>query len=136
MNFVYLILAIVARLSFWVLEPVLIVYSVSKRMVFTNLRLDTYFYKVALSIDQHANVVGMDILNDTMLKDDSRARWIYGHKWVVFGNEDFTISYVLAANQRINNLTWFGEFWAWFLDFVDKDHLKKALQNNEHGNKG
>lgn len=125
------LLGYIARLAYFILEPILIIYSISKRMVYRDLSLDRYFFYVAYTFDQTANVVGQDILNDTILKSTTASKWIHTSKHVVFGNPDWTISYVIAANQRIDNLTRFGKFWAWFLDFVDKDHLKKAIEFNE-----
>lgn len=123
-GYIGFILAIVARVSLWCLEPVLFLWAISKRMVWPNYSLNEYFYWVAYSIDQHANVVGMDALNDSMLVEELKGVQ-------TFGNPDFTISYVIAANQRADNLTAFGRFWAWFLERVDPGHLQKAIEFNE-----
>jgi hypothetical protein len=46
-----------------------------------------------------------------------------------FGNPDETISHVTAVNYFDNKLTWLGLFVAKTLDFLDKDHIKKAFEN-------
>jgi hypothetical protein len=84
-------------------------------------KIGRYFYQMALSIDQFANVSLQTPLNFLLVNRQS--------EYVSHGSEDDTISYVIARNQQLNSLTWFGKFWAWFLDKVDKDHLKKTLIN-------
>tara|TARA_R110000868_G_scaffold122495_3_gene324681 strand:- start:10456 stop:10836 length:381 start_codon:yes stop_codon:yes gene_type:complete len=124
-----LLLAIIARLSFKVFEPLLLFYSIFRILIFNKFSFkerknlfNNYFWRVALTFDQTSNVVGDFFLNDTMSKS----------KLTYFGNEDETISYAMAQLERDDNLTEFGKTWAEFLDSVDKDHLKKALTNNEN----
>ena len=48
-----------------------------------------------------------------------------------FGEEDDTISYCIAMNNKKGTLSRFGKFWAWFLDTVDPSdggHLYKTLE--------
>lgn len=80
-----------------------------------------YFYKMAHSIDQFANVSLQIPLRYLLLYKNTEIH--------PFGDEDDTISYVIAKNQELIALNWFGRFWAWFLDTVDKDHLAKAIKN-------
>lgn len=79
-----------------------------------------YFYKMAHSIDQFANVSLQIPLRYLLLYKDG--------PFHPFGDEDDTISYVIAKNQELNALNWFGRFWAKFLDTVDTDHLAKAVK--------
>lgn len=83
--------------------------------------ISQYFYQMALSIDQFANVSLQHIWNRIMIKRKLN--------FFRFGHEDDTISYCLARNRNRGTLSAFGKFWAWFLDFVDKDHLDKAINN-------
>ena len=99
--------------------PFTIVYHILTLKLVTGLkRSGEYFYQMALSIDQFANVSLQTPLNLLMHKD--------GH---LFGDEDDTVSYCIAMNSNIGTLTKFGKFWAWFLNFVDTDHLNKAIIN-------
>jgi hypothetical protein len=83
-------------------------------------RSGKYFYQMALSLDQFANVSLQTPLNLLMIK---------GEQKFVFGDEDDTVSYVIARNYYLNSLTKFGLFWAWFLNKVDTNHLDKAIDN-------
>lgn len=83
-----------------------------------------YAYKMALSIDQFANVSVQNLLNWLLIRKGNI-------NFYSFGDEDDTVSYVIAMNQRMLSLNNFGKFWAWFLDFVDKNHLKKTIKNKE-----
>ncbi len=95
---------------------------------------------MALSIDQFANVSLKTPLNFLMIKEGHR---IYTKLeednldpvCYYFGDEDDTISYCIAMNQKYDALTKFGKFWAWFLDWVDfnakkkgSTHLKETLR--------
>jgi len=53
----------------------------------------------------------------------------------LFGNEDDTVSYVLADNYVRDTLSSFGGYWAKFLDSADKDHLKKSIVNKINSDK-
>jgi len=82
----------------------------------------TYFFKMGLGIDQFANISMSPLFNLIMFKKNSSSVYF-------FGDEDDTISYILALNFYSKNLNGFGTFWANFLNFVDEDHLKKAIEN-------
>ena len=83
-----------------------------------------YAYKMALSIDQFANVSVQNLLNWLLIRKGNI-------NFYSFGDEDDTVSYVIAINQRMLSLNNFGKFWAWFLDYVDEDHLKKTIKNKD-----
>lgn len=83
-----------------------------------------YAYKMALSVDQFANVSVQNLLNWLLIKKGNV-------NFYTFGDEDDTVSYVIAINKRMLSLNNFGKFCAWFLDFVDKEHLNKSIKNKE-----
>ena len=82
-----------------------------------------YFLNLAISIDQTANAMLSPFFDVVMLKDS------FSHDIQLFGNIDQTISYVLAVNKYDVNLTWFGSFWALFLEKLDKGHLNDAIES-------
>jgi len=82
----------------------------------------TYFFKMGVGIDQFANISMSPLFNIIMFKKNCISAFF-------FGDEDDTISYILALNFYSKNLNGFGMFWANFLNFVDGDHLKKAIEN-------
>lgn len=110
--------------SIWLVTSIF--YHIFRFKLKTGLKnIGLYFYQMALSIDQFANVSLQTPLNYLMI-DAVHFNYLKHHK---FGDEDDTISYCLAMNQELNSLSKFGKFWCWFLDKVDKDHMKKALRN-------
>jgi hypothetical protein len=80
--------------------------------------LNKWFYKLALSIDQFGNVSCGRTLQITLTKP-------VAHQ---FGNEDDTVSYVIAKNRDLGTLTVLGKVIGWVLDKLDKDHLNKAIE--------
>lgn len=81
--------------------------------------VNEYLFKVAKSIDQLGNVVCRDLFNDTLIKKS-------GYR---FGNEDRTISHVLGMNEKTKTLGILGKGLAWILNTIDKDHNRKAIEN-------
>jgi hypothetical protein len=99
-------------------------YTITFKWTTGMIRFSEYIYQGALSIDQTGNVMCQDVFNHTMVK-----RKLKYHK---FGDEDDTISYCLAVNQKEKTLSLFGKFWCWFLNTVDSKgggHMYKALEN-------
>ena len=88
-------------------------------------KISAYFYQMALSIDQFANVSLQNPMNLTMVKRKEDF-----HK---FGDEDDTLSYIIAKNRGRKTLSKFGAMWGRFLNWVDTDedgdHLEKAIKN-------
>ena len=85
-----------------------------------------HLHGMALSIDQTANNSLSPLLNLIMVKSEYHP----------FGDEDDTLSYVIAINWRRGTLTGFGTFWAKLLIWIDyaakregTDHLAKAIAN-------
>ena len=118
-----LIIAVVATVFFSLISLVVsVIYNLVTFKWVTGLRYySNYIYQTALSVDQLGNVTCQTVFNLTMVK-----RKMEFHP---FGEEDDTISYCIAMNNKKGTLSRFGKFWAWFLNFVDKDHLKKSIQN-------
>ena len=83
--------------------------------------LDKWFYKLALSVDQFGNVSCGKTLQVLLTKPVN----------FPFGDEDDTVSYVLAKNRELNALTLLGRITSNILDTLDKDHLSKALESKK-----
>jgi|SRR3972149_1909921 len=84
--------------------------------------LSNYIYQICLSLDQLGNVTCQNIFNITLVKRKE--------KYHPFGDEDDTISYCIAMNNKNNTLSNHGKFWASFLNIVDPSeggHLYKTL---------
>jgi hypothetical protein len=120
--FLFLV-ALVSTTFFTIISIIVSVISYLVRLKFYGAykSIGKYFYQMALSIDQFANVSLQHIFNRIMVQHKR-----YYH---AFGNEDDTVSYVIARNYNRGTLSKFGEFWAWFLNTVDKNHLQKAVKN-------
>lgn len=128
MKFLLFIIAITATSTLTVLYlPINIIYYIfTFKWKTGSYKIGQYFYQMALSIDQFANVSLQTPLNFLMIKKNHLRHEQIHFK---FGDEDDTVSYGIAMNQKLDSLTKFGKFWGWFLNKVDKDHLKKALIN-------
>lgn len=123
-------LAIVALILSAVLFPLglLLTFFVNlykRRWSFSFKRLDQQFLSIATSIDASGNVVCKDLFN-LILKQKGG---------VDFGNRKETISSVLGKNQRDKTLTNFGIAFCELLDFIDKDHCKKSIKNENSADK-
>jgi hypothetical protein len=88
-------------------------------------RLNRYFWQLALSKDQHINVVVQDLFNALFLKKAS----------IKFGSEDDTLSYYFAVNWIITTkdtgLNFFGKVVAFVLNLFERKkggHLNVALE--------
>jgi hypothetical protein len=81
-----------------------------------------YIYNVSRAIDQLGNVICARLFNLTLIKYYS----IYK-----FGNEDETISSVIGKNKLVNTLTLSGKGLDFILNFLDKNHSIKAIENDE-----
>lgn len=122
-----ILLAIVARILVYFLQPVLVVLNILFIGVLNSwsLRkrwdtLNRYFYNVAFGEDLLGNATGAFVFQVLFSKEG-------GYK---FGNPRETISFVIAANYFGETLTKAGHFLRWILDTVDKDHTRKAWNNN------
>jgi hypothetical protein len=130
-SFIFIIAAS-ATMFFTVLSIVytFIKYTITLKWTTGIVKFASYIYQGALSIDQTGNVTCQEVFNDTMIK-----KGLKKSDFMPFGNEDDTISYVLATNYYEGKLTKFGVFWCKFLDFVDPKgggHMYKAIKNKMH----
>lgn len=115
-----LLLFIVARFLQWLLTPLFFIYAIFRFR--DSRRISKYFHDVAFGIDQLGNVMGAPIMNDLLLKKNPAK---------LYGNPDETISHTTSVNYFGGKLTWLGVFIAKTLDFLDKDHMKKAFENEQ-----
>jgi len=114
LNIILLITAIVLSV---ILFPLGWLYSLLTLSV-SSKKLSFYFITVALSIDQLGNVMMAKLFNDILIKTPESYK---------FGDEDDTVSFVLGKNQIRGTLTTTGRILADILDWIDKDHCKKAV---------
>ena len=119
-----LVLLITAIVLLYVLLPLVCLYMLIKYMINQNTRaFVVWACKTARSIDVFFNVIGADIMIDTLIKKG-------GYK---FGNQKETISSVIGKNDRMETLTRAGRFLRWLLDRIDEEHCKDAI-NDEVSN--
>ena len=125
MGFILFLIALIFTTIFTVIwAPISMLYHIFTLKWKSGIKeINLYFYQLAIIIDVFANESLQTAMNFTMIKGENK---------FLFGNDDRdTLSYIIAINERRGTLTRFGRFWAWFLDFVDKDHLKKAIEFKE-----
>ena len=122
MGLLLLIIAFVLTLFIGSLSLVfsIVYYLVTLRFKSGLKALNELFYKIALSIDQLGNVVCAVPFQFLFTKG------LDAHQ---FGDEDDTVSYVIARNFYRDRLTWLGRLLAYTLELCDKGHLKKAIEN-------
>lgn len=86
--------------------------------------LGDWMYQTALANDQTGNVIGGEIFRYLFTKRQQNSH--------PFGDEDDTVSYVLARNKYKKNLNIGGRFMAWLLNIIDSSgggHMYKAIEN-------
>ena len=93
-------------------------------------KFSKHLHGIALSADQFANKSLAPLLNLIMVI----TKYDFHH----FGDEDDTLSYVIAVNYSEGSLSMFGMFWAKLLLFVDykakrkgSNHLEQAIYNKK-----
>ena len=79
-----------------------------------------YFRDTALSLDRFGNREFRTLFNKILIKEN-------GYQ---FGNPLQTISEVLGYNELNKTYTKLGLFIIKFLNFIDKNHCQKAIDNN------
>lgn len=123
MGLILLIVAIILTVLLLVPSIIFAIFRTVGKFEFNSGRkkLNEYFLKMAICIDQLGNVMAAPLLNLTCLKKK-------GHR---FGETRETISLVLGYNSRLNNLTVFGESLGWLLNKIDNNHLEKAIEAHE-----
>ena len=113
-GFILLLLAVFFSV---VLYPLGIIYSLIT-LRFSFKQLGSYWFIMAVGVDQLGNVVMSTLFNDIMITK-------YGHK---FGDEDQTVSMVLGVNKAMGTLTKYGKLIADILNKIDPDHVEKAIE--------
>jgi hypothetical protein len=105
--------------------------------------LDSYFRRLAVSIDQFGNGATSEILNKALLKREEKylpSPYTFQKKpkesvplldifSLPFGNMDLTVSYVIGVNKYLNNLSRTGRAIERLLNLIEKEHVEKALEN-------
>ena len=102
----------------WILIPPLTVWN----LIIVNRKYGNtkgYFRSTALSIDIWANREFRTLWNDKLRIDG-------GYE---FGKENETISSALGKNQRDKTLTFTGKCLVAILDFIDKNHCRKSIND-------
>lgn len=79
--------------------------------------LSSYFFSIALSINQAGAVAFKGLFNDALIKG----------KGLPFGDEDKQISEVLGWNERYFELTKIGKLLVKILDKIDPKHCENTL---------
>ena len=102
-----------------VLYPLGLVYSLIT-FRFSFKQLGSYWFVMAVSVDQLGNVVMSTLFNDLLIRK-------YGHK---FGDEDQTVSMVLGVNKKMGTLTKLGKLIADILNKIDPNHVEKAIEKH------
>jgi hypothetical protein len=97
-----------------IIIPIGMLYALFKR------DLSSYFFKLALSLDQLGNIAMGRLFNDILIKPNRD----------LFGNEDETISSVLGKNQVNGTLRPLGKFLVDVLDKFEKNHSIKSIEKD------
>ena len=106
-------------------------------------RFSKQLHGIALSADQFACKSLAPLLNISMVKNITKKAYETDEEvedtallFLPFGDEDDTLSYIIAVNYKDGTLSKFGMFWAKLLLFVDykakregTNHLDKAIVN-------
>lgn len=106
------LLFVLAVLTFTVLLPFLTAYNAVRSLFYSSNRL----YYLAILIDKAGNVLAGPLFNDILQRQ--------GYE---FGHYNETISKVLGINKGLGTLTKTGRLLARFLNWLDKDHVEKAI---------
>ena len=115
------ILTIVAGVLFMICAPIGIVWQ----MVCNFKKINQYFFKIAICIDQTGNVICSKIMDDLMLKRDAYH----------FGSEDETISSVIGKNHEKKTLSLMGKALYYILNLIEPYHSEKAIEKDEDDSK-
>jgi len=116
-----LLLFLLAFILVAAFTPIGILATVIKSFFFWNKGiLKEYFFKLAIVLDRFGNVALGPLFNLILIKGKSPNR---------FGNEKETISSVLGKNQEAADLIYLGKRLVALLDFLDKDHSLKSINN-------
>jgi hypothetical protein len=111
------LLFLIGRTLAILLMPLGLAYTIIRRL-FLRIPIGDYFFSLGYVYDVLINVCYGDLFND-----------IFG-KWNKhpYGKRTDTISRVLGKNERTNDLIKLEKRVVKFLDWLDKEHTKKASQ--------
>ena len=114
------ILVILAKLLYLAVEPINFFYVIFVKKKFTWKRLNGYFREEAVAIDRFGNYQYRSLFNALFVAENG-----YHH-----GNINETISSVLGKNELYGRLTKAGKILVKVLNFIDKDHCLKSINEN------
>lgn len=103
----------------WLLSPFLFTYGVISASIKGERK--KYLKDLAIAKDQYGNAVGKYVFNHCLITDD-------GYK---FGNIDETISSVIGKNKARGTLNKSGKLVDKMLEFFEKDHSIKSIDETE-----
>ena len=83
---------------------------------------DKWNLELAIAKDQYGNGLAKYLFNDILIKKESKYR---------FGNIDETISSVIGKNKKANTLTDTGKLLDSILEFFEKEHSIKSIDETE-----
>lgn len=112
------LLFIIASFLKWALTPLLYGYGFVRSL--TKYEVEKWHKELAIAKDCYGNVLGQHLFNDFFIK-------FAGYK---FGKRKETISSVLGKNERDKTLLFLGKITANTLNAIEKEHCKKAIDNN------
>ena len=114
-----LLLALVSVSLFLLLEPISFVYVIFIKEKFQFGRLSGYWRDFAVAVDRFGNYQYRSLFNRLL-------RTKHGYE---FGDFRETISSALGKNQRDDTLSKSGKILTAILDFIDKNHCEKSINN-------
>lgn len=112
-----IILNLVARILIYILSPIAYVYGFFET---STKDFDRFNYQIAYAKDCCANVQMQYLFSALFITK-------IGYH---FGNINESISSVLGKNERDGTLTNVGKLLVYILDFFDKNHCQKSIDNN------
>lgn len=119
MGFLLYIIASILFIPLTLINIIAVVWKNAKVKGFWK-TVDSYFMTGAVDIDRFGNHNFRTLWNATLRKSG-------GYK---FGNINETISSALGKNQRDKTLSKPGKMLAGLLDWIDKKHCKKSIDNS------
>jgi hypothetical protein len=117
MSFLLFLIAFILVVSFSVIG---MVFTIIKSLVYFNSGiLKSYFFRLAVSLDQFGGVAIGGLFNAIMISKKSLNK---------FGDPDETISSVLGKNKREGTLIYWGVVLESLLDYFDPNHSIKSIE--------
>lgn len=109
----------VARVFIFILSPVGVAWELVRNPSVEY--WGKYFKKIAVSYDQTGNAINGQMLTDCLGNGE-------GEK---FGNPDETVSGIVGKKKKSNTLSHLGWAIAVCLNKIEKDHVEKAIEEDE-----